>query len=97
MMQLKKIIHLDIIIIIIIFILNSVVDEEEALENLHGKGSLLKQGETANFKWFRDGVEFDPAERFNVMFKVSLINLIKLLLDKDEKKNCLTLTMYLVN
>ena len=37
--------------------------------NLSGKGSLLEPGEKADFKWFRDGVEFDPIERFNVMFK----------------------------
>lgn len=37
---------------------------------LSGKGSLLATGEKAEFKWFRDGQEFDPLERFNVMFKV---------------------------
>ena len=39
---------------------------------MHGKGSLLKDGEKADFKWFRDGQEFDPIERFNVHYKVSL-------------------------
>lgn len=45
-------------------------DEEMLYESLSGKGSLLAKGEKAEFKWFRDGVEFDPHERFNVMFKV---------------------------
>ncbi|XP_047481488.1 obscurin-like isoform X2 [Penaeus chinensis] len=47
----------------------TVTDEEMLYESLSGKGSLLAQGEKAEFKWFRDGVEFDPHERFNVMFK----------------------------
>ncbi|XP_069178633.1 LOW QUALITY PROTEIN: muscle M-line assembly protein unc-89 [Procambarus clarkii] len=47
----------------------SVNDEELVYESLSGKGSLLAQGEKAEFKWFRDGQEFDPLERFNVMFK----------------------------
>nr|XP_027226590.1 obscurin-like [Penaeus vannamei] len=47
----------------------AVTDEEMLYESLSGKGSLLAKGEKAEFKWFRDGVEFDPHERFNVMFK----------------------------
>ncbi|XP_071523599.1 protein Obscurin-like isoform X2 [Panulirus ornatus] len=47
----------------------TVSDEQLVYESLSGKGSLLAQGEKAEFKWFRDGKEFDPVERFNVMFK----------------------------
>ncbi|XP_066949349.1 LOW QUALITY PROTEIN: muscle M-line assembly protein unc-89-like [Macrobrachium rosenbergii] len=49
--------------------LMTVRDEEAIYESLSGKGSLLAKGEKAEFKWFRDGVEYDPSERFNVMFK----------------------------
>ncbi|XP_063855211.1 obscurin-like isoform X6 [Scylla paramamosain] len=47
----------------------AVSDEQLVYESLSGKGSLLASGEKAEFKWFRDGQEFDPLERFNVMFK----------------------------
>ncbi|KAG0722240.1 Obscurin [Chionoecetes opilio] len=47
----------------------TVSDEQLVYESLSGKGSLLATGEKAEFKWFRDGQEFDPLERFNVMFK----------------------------
>ncbi|XP_042234486.1 obscurin-like [Homarus americanus] len=47
----------------------TVSDEELVYESLSGKGSLLAKGEKAEFTWFRDGQEYDPLERFNVMFK----------------------------
>ncbi|XP_050698180.1 obscurin-like isoform X5 [Eriocheir sinensis] len=47
----------------------TVSDEKLVFQALSGKGSLLATGEKAEFKWFRDGQEFDPLERFNVMFK----------------------------
>lgn len=58
-------------------------------QSLSGKGSLLASGEKAEFKWFRDGQEFDPLERFNVMFKVrgrrGVNRLVKERLKKEDK------------
>jgi len=43
--------------------------EGEEKDQLHGKGTLVPEGEKTDFQWFRDGQEFDPYDRFSVHFK----------------------------
>jgi len=45
---------------------------------LEGK-RLLEPGEEPDFRWFKDGCEFDPDEKFKVLFRVSgevILNLL---------------------
>ena len=52
--------------------------DERAIFSLLDAQSLLQPGETPEFNWYKDGVPYDPEERFKVQFKV--IRIIELLI-----------------
>ena len=44
-------------------------DAKDVFALLKGKEKALKPGEEPSFTWFKGGAEFDPDERFKVLFK----------------------------
>ncbi|XP_043238277.1 obscurin-like isoform X8 [Amphibalanus amphitrite] len=47
----------------------TVTDDDTAVFSLLDKQKEIQDAENTNFTWFKDGEEFDPAERFKVLFK----------------------------
>ncbi|XP_037085172.1 obscurin-like isoform X4 [Pollicipes pollicipes] len=47
----------------------TVTDDDTAVFSLLNKQQEIQAAENTNFTWFKDGEEFDPAERFKVLFK----------------------------
>ena len=54
---------------------DDVTDDDTAVFSLLDKQKEIQDAENTNFTWFKDGEEFDPAERFKVLFKVSAVTL----------------------
>ena len=54
----------------IVFVLHSFwTDAKDVFALLKGKEKTLAKGEEPTFTWFKSGQEFDPEDRFKVLFK----------------------------
>ena len=48
----------------------SFLDSKDVFALLKGHERKVAPGETPTFTWFKSGQEFDPEDRFKVLFKV---------------------------
>ena len=51
-------------------IIHHVLDSKDVFALLKGHERKVAPGETPTFTWFKSGQEFDPEDRFKVLFKV---------------------------
>ena len=47
----------------------SAADAKDVFALLKGREKTVKSGEEPTFTWFKSGQEFDPEDRFKVLFK----------------------------
>ena len=50
----------------------SIIDAKDVFALLKGHERKVAPGEEPTFTWFKSGQEFDPEDRFKVLFKVCL-------------------------
>ena len=51
----------------------SIIDAKDVFALLKGHERKVAPGEEPTFTWFKSGQEFDPEDRFKVLFKVCFI------------------------